>query len=95
MGKDHFLRQFINSKLVRMNDTDAFQERITINGLRAFHIHGDWRPYFNKDAEPIMYEGYLVLGELKEACWIEGFATKKGLATMRKAVRKMVESLKI
>lgn len=95
MGKDYFLRQFINSKLVRMNDTDAFQELITINGHRAFHIRDDWRPYFNKEAEPILYEGFLVLGELKEVYWIEGFATKKGVATMRKAVREMVESLEI
>lgn len=93
--KDYFLRSHLNAKLVKMNDTDAFQELITLNGHRAFHIRGDWRPYFNEEAEPIVYEGYFVLGELKEAYWIEGFATKKGMATMRKAVWEMVESLKI
>ena len=89
------LRQSINAKLVKMNDTDAFQELTSVNGHRAFHIRGDWRPCFNKEAEPILYEGHLALGELKEAYWIEGFATKAGMETMRKAVRKMVDSLEI
>ncbi len=93
--KDYFLRQSINAKLVKMNDTHAFQELITINDHRAFHIRGDWKPYFQKGVEPIMYEGYLVLGELKDVYWVEGFATKAGMETMGKAVREMVDRLEI
>ncbi len=93
--KDYFLRSHLNDKLVKMNNTDAFHELITIGGHRAFHIRGNWRPYFNKHAEPIVYEGYLILGELKDAYWIEGFAVKEGTETMQRAVREMVKSLKI
>jgi hypothetical protein len=93
--KDYLLRQFVNEKLVKMNDTDAFQELITVNGHRAFHIRGDWKPYFVKDAEPIAYEGYLVLGDLKEVYWFEGFAMEETRKSMQKAVRTMVDSLEI
>lgn len=93
--KDYFLRRSINAKLVKMNDTQAFQELITINDHRAFHIRGDWKPYFQKGTEPVMYESYLVLGELKDVYWVEGFSTKAGVETMRKAVREIVDSLEI
>ena len=93
LEKDYLLRKFVNAKLVKMNDTDAFQELIIINGRQAFHIRGDWKPYFVKDAEPIAYEGYLVLGDLKEVYWFEGFAAEETRNAMQRAVGVMVESL--
>ena len=38
--KEYFLRKMVNDKLVRINDTNAYNELLTINGSRGFYISG-------------------------------------------------------
>ncbi len=42
---------------------------------------------------PLAYEGYLILGRLKEAFWIEGFGNIKKREEMFVKVTEMAESL--
>lgn len=94
-AKDYFLRKSINDKLVRINDTKAHNELVTINGQRGWYISGTDRPYFNKKRLTYTYEGYLILGNLKEMFWIEGWAPPGQRENLKTKTRAMADSLKI
>ncbi len=91
----YLLRQIANNKMVDINDDSARRTELEINGQKAWHISGTSRPYFKKDYVPLAYEGYFIVGKLKEAFWIEGFGDMDTRDTMKKKVREMVESLTI
>lgn len=93
--KEYFLRKMVNEKRVRINDTKAHNELLTINGHRGCYISGVARPYFTKKPESLAYEGYLILGNLKEIFWIEGFSPLEQRGSLQQKTREMVESLEI
>ncbi len=66
-------QKMINRKMVVINDMEAHNEQIMINGHRAWYISGESRPYFKKQEAVLAYEGIFIFGALKEAFWIEGF----------------------
>lgn len=93
--KEYFLRKRINEKLVLINDTKADNEVLTINGHRGWHISGIARPYFKKKQPGQAYEGYFILGNLKEVFWVEGWAPLAHREFLREKTREMAESLEI
>jgi len=93
--KEYFLRKGINDKLVLINDTKADNEVLTINGHRGWHISGTARPYFKKKQPDQAYEGYFILGNLKEVFWVEGWAPLDHREFLREKTREMAESLEI
>ena len=93
--RDYLLQKLLNDTLVEINDTGAFQEIITLNGHRAFHIQGNYKPYFVKDPIPTIYEEYFILGDLKEVYRIIGLCLEAEKAGMESTTREMAESLEI
>jgi hypothetical protein len=93
--RNYFLQKLLNDTLVEINDTAAFQEIITLNGHRAFHIQGNYKPYFVKDPIPAFYEEYFILGDLKEVYRIIGLCLEAEKEQMKSTTKKMAESLKI
>ena len=93
--RDYFLQKLLNDTLVEINDTSAFQEIITLNGHRTFHIQGNYKPYFVKDPTPTFYEEYFILGDLKEVYRIIGICLEAEKEQIKSTTKKMAESLKI
>ncbi len=93
--KEYFLRKAINDKLVLINDTKAYAEVLTLNGQRAWHIRGTAKPYFKKKPLGQAYEGYFILGNMKEAFWIEGWAPFSEREYLSEKIREMAESLEV
>jgi hypothetical protein len=91
----YFLQKLANYKKVVINDTKAFSEIIGLNGQRAMHVSGECRPYFRKSASPLAYEGYFVVGKLREAFWVEGFGKMEFRDELMAKVRQTVESLRV
>ncbi len=78
---------------VRLNDSDALFEQMTINGMMACRVSGRLRPYFKKNYPTIFYEGYFFLGHLNETFWVEGISSAKGRTELQRGVKEMAESL--
>jgi len=93
--KQYALQKMINRKKVVINDDHAHDEQVEINGHRGWYISGLSRPYFRKKVEPQAYEGYFILGNLREAFWIEGFGETSSRDELKQRVRAMVDSLDI
>jgi len=91
---EYILRKLVNSKLVDLNDTDAHNELVTINGHRGWYISATTRPPFGGDQE-IAYEGLFIMGGLKEAYWFEGFGALESRSMLKRLTRGMAESLEI
>ncbi len=91
----YFLQKLANHKKVAINDTQSFSEILDLNGQRALHVSGECRPYFRKNAVPLAYEGYFVVGKLREVFWIEGFGKMEFRDEMKAKVRQTVESLRL
>ncbi|MEE9368577.1 MAG: hypothetical protein V3V05_06895 [Pontiella sp.] len=95
MESTYVLRQIADRKMVKINDDSAKRTELEINGQKAWHISGTNRPYFKKDYVPLAYEGYFIIGKLKEAFWIEGIGAMDQRDKMKERVREMAESLQI
>lgn len=93
--KEYFLQKSVNDKRVRINDDKAHNELVTLNGQRGWYISGTARTYSKNKYQPQAYEGYFILGNLKEVFWVEGWAPLNQREFLKKKTRKMVESLKI
>ncbi len=91
----YFIQKLINRKKVVINDDHASSEQVEINGRPGWRVSGVSRPYFKKDGQVSDYEGYFIIGGLKEAFWIEGYGAPGTRAELRAAVRAMVESLDV
>ena len=87
------IQKMINRKKVIINDEQAYSEQVEINGQRGWYISGLSRPYFKKKVPPLAYEGYFILGNLREAFWIEGFGATETREELKSNVREMAESL--
>ncbi|MDZ8117183.1 hypothetical protein [Pontiella agarivorans] len=95
VDKQYIIQKMINRKKVIINDTAAYSEQLEINGQRGWYISGSRRPYFQKNAEPTAYEGIFLIGNLKEAFWIEAFGEITARAEMKTRVFEMAESLEV
>ncbi|VGO14467.1 hypothetical protein PDESU_03029 [Pontiella desulfatans] len=95
MEMQYALQQVARRKMVEINDDAAFNEITEINGHRAVHVSGTSRPYFKKNPLPLAYEGYFILGSLREAFWIEGFGNETFRADLKLKVREVVDGLTI
>jgi len=93
--RDYLLQKLLNDTLVEINNTGAFQEIITLNGHRAFHIQGNYKPYFVKEPIPAIYEEYFILGDLKEVYRIIGLCLETEKESMKTTIREMADSLEI
>ena len=93
--KEYILNRLINRKKVVINDTDAHSEQIELQGLRGWYISGNAKPYFNKDAEMVSYEGIFLIGRLKEVFWVEAFGSEPSRTVMKAKVFEMAESLQV
>ncbi|MDF7807955.1 hypothetical protein P4E94_10940 [Pontiellaceae bacterium B12219] len=93
--KQFIIQKLINRKLVIINDTKAHSEQIEINGQRGWYISGNSKPYFTKNPTTLAYEGIFLLGDLKEAFWIECFGQEGERASMKQCVYEMADSLDV
>jgi hypothetical protein len=91
----YIIQKMINRKMVVINDMQALHEQVELNGQRGWYISGLSRPYFKKKINPQAYEGYFILGRLREAFWIEGFGDVDARDELKDRVRTMAESLKV
>jgi hypothetical protein len=89
------LQQVARRKMVEINDDEAHSEVIEINGQRAVYVSGNSMPYFKKNPVPLAYEGYFVLGRLREGFWVEGFSDPSLRQELKRTVREVVENLEV
>lgn len=89
----YVIQKMINRKMVIINDMNAHSEQIEINGQRGWYVSGMAKAYFKKNAEPRAYEGIFLLGNLKEAFWMEAYGLPQVRDEMKKIVFGMAESL--
>jgi len=95
LDKDYFLRKLINHKMVLINDTQAHNELVSINGHPGWYISGTAKPYFGRQGDPLAYEAFFILGGLKEAYWFEGFGAIDSRSLLKRLTRDMAERLDI
>jgi hypothetical protein len=92
---EYLLRKLINQKRVDLDDADAQNELVSINGHRGWHISATTRSPFGGVDEPLAYEGYFIIGDLKEAYWFEGFGALYNRSLLERLTRGMAENLEI
>jgi hypothetical protein len=95
VDKQFIIQKLINRKLVIINDTEAHTEQIEINGQRGWYISGNSKPYFTKNPTVLAYEGIFLIGDLKEAFWMECFGQEGERAAMKQCVNEMADSLDV
>lgn len=91
---EYFLRKLINDKLVNLDDVDAHNELLLINGHRGYYISATTSPPFGGD-QKMAYEGFFIVGGLKEAYWFEGFGALYNRSMLKRFTRGMAESLEV
>ncbi|MCF7817825.1 MAG: hypothetical protein K9M54_08070 [Kiritimatiellales bacterium] len=94
VSMEYFLRKLVNAKLVNLNDVDAHNELVTINGHRGCYISATTLPPYGGD-QKMAYEGFFILGGLKEAYWFEGFGALYNRSMLKRLTRGMAESLEV
>ena len=91
--RNYLLRKMISWKKVLINDTEAESRQVEIGGHHGWYVSGNARPDFQKNADPVAYEGCFLFGGLKEVYWIEAFGNPEAREEMKSSVESMVESL--
>lgn len=91
----YIIQKMINRKMVVINDMKAHSEQVVINGQRGWYVSGITKPYFKKNVVPQAYEGVFLVGDLKEAFWMEAFGPLLVRNEMKKRVFQMAESLDV
>lgn len=93
--KQYALQKVANRKAVEINDDDAKREVVDIAGQRAAYVSGESKPYFRRNYTPLAYEGYFILGNMREAFWIEGFGDPGARGELKRKVHELANSLKL
>lgn len=93
--RQYMLRKMMNDKIVLINDSNALSEQVEMNGRHGWHISGNSHSYSGKDTIVMAYEGYFILGSMKEVYWIESFGDTSERAVMDEMVKSMVKSLDV
>lgn len=93
--KEFLANRMVKRKKVILNDTKAQSERVEMGACEGWYISGVTKPYFQKDASKLAYEGMFIFGGLKEVFWIEAFGDESARAEMKDKVFEMAESLEV